>query len=150
MTTATGASVAHTFLTIPSDSRSGSNWGCWAKGISANHPDYDPVLDPEWCADPWNVSEDTYINGLMLTIDMDYYMGYLIEVVERESGVVSYMAIATYHGGTPPKHDWTWWPGDAGTFFERNIISDEVSHWGVTNILGMIDSHIEIQRKEKE
>lgn len=38
----------------------------------------------------WNINNDAYINGIILTLDLDLQIGYLIEIVEHESSQVTY------------------------------------------------------------
>jgi hypothetical protein len=85
----------------------------------------------------WNVDTDTYINGIILTVDGDYYMGYLLEVVERGTSVVSYVCIVTFPYG---EHDSQWYPQDAGKFFERTTAQDEIAGWGVRTVYGLWES----------
>ncbi len=93
----------------------------------------------------WNVDEGTYINGIMVTVDGDYYMGYVLEVVERGTGVVSYVTIALFHGPHPQtgvqEHDSQWYPKDAGIFFERTVHQDEIALWGVRTVYGLWESY---------
>lgn len=97
---------------------------------------------------PWNVDEDTYINGVMMTLDGDYYTGELLEIVERDTGVVSYVALATFHGwfkaespkgwdyGWDIRHDSMMYEPVCGTFFERTDAADPVvvGQWAVSVI----------------
>jgi len=46
----------------------------------------------------WDIDGDTYINGILLTVDKDFYCGYLLEIVERDSSVVSYLVVTPFHG----------------------------------------------------
>jgi hypothetical protein len=103
--------------------------------------------------DRWKVDDDTYINGVVLTVDGDYWMGYLIEVVERSSSVVSFMAINIYHGRHPDgtfTHDFISYEWDCGTFFDRLLEGDYaiVGQWAVARIFGMAEAHYENKRKE--
>jgi len=120
----------------------------------------------------WNVTDDTYINGVPLHIDHDYYQGWLVEVVERESSAVSYVAIAAFHGprllecdcggvdvlingkacdmcdGTGKwfdrwDHDSMWFPHNVGTFFDRKFDLVQVCTWAVSVIYGMMESYAE-------
>jgi hypothetical protein len=97
--------------------------------------------DPVTMAGMWNVTDDTYINGVPMILDGDYHMGHLLEVAERESGVVSYVAIATYHGKCSEcgyqAHDSMWFPTPVGTFFEREVDLTEACRWAVGVIHGM-------------
>lgn len=119
-----------------------------------------------------DVDDDTYINGIPVRVDHDYYQGHLLEIVERETGVVSYVAVAEFHGpridhrcdcdldpgceycgGTDIlafhwDHDSMWYEPDCGTFFERTDAADSVTvgKWAVFVIYGMMDSYAEAQR----
>lgn len=93
--------------------------------------------------DYWDVDGDTYINSVALTLDRDYLMGYLLEVVEGSTSVVSYLVLVTFYGPDEngyAEHDAEWWPGDAGTFFERRVDLHTVSQWAVTKMFGLIES----------
>lgn len=114
----------------------------------------------------WHVNEETYINGVQLTIDHDYIMGYLLECVDRQSRNVNYIAVVCFHGKHPEtgyqKHDSimydghmgtlpgeTHWPKQVGTFYERNLRPEQACQWGVRVIYGMIDAYHDIQRAER-
>jgi hypothetical protein len=62
----------------------------------------------------WNVDEDTRIIGIVLVVDNDNYKGYLLELVEHETDVLSYVAIATYFTRCQEcdhhPHDSFWYP----------------------------------------
>ena len=117
--TATREQIVGHFLRLPDLS------GNWGTSIDGN--------------DKWNVDEDTYINGIVLTVDGDYDMGYLVEVVERGvPSAVSYVCIVTFPG---EEHDSQWYPKDAGTFFDRTIPQDEIAVWGVRSVYGLWESH---------
>ena len=91
----------------------------------------------------WDVDDDTYINYVPLTIDRDYDMGYLLEVVERSTSVVSFLVVVTFGG--PDRdgrwdYDGEWWPEDVGTFFDRKVDISTVSQWAVGKVYGLMDS----------
>ena len=91
----------------------------------------------------WDVDGDTYINSVALTLDRDYLMGYLLEVVEGSTSVISYLVLVTFYGpdeNGQAEHDAEWWPGDAGTFFDRKVDLHTVSQWAVTKMFGLIES----------
>lgn len=137
--TATREGIVHHFLDMCVHGTVSGNWGtCECHGT--------------YCK--WNVDADTYINGIIVTVDGDYLMGYVLEVVERESAVVSYVTIVTFFG---PKvdsdgdliswdHDSQWHPKDCGTFFDRNVHSDEAGMWGVSTVYGLWESHEDMMR----
>ncbi len=93
----------------------------------------------------WSVDDAVYINGIVLTVDGDYYMGYLLEVVEKaEPSVVSYVAIATFYGPKvdgSQEHAAQWYPKDCGSFFERTIPQDAIAEWGVRTVYGLWESY---------
>jgi hypothetical protein len=113
--TATRTDIIDTFLTNP----------------YPPHPDY------------WDVDGDTYINSVALTLDRDYLMGYLFEVVEGSTSVISYLVLVTFYGpdeNGQAEHDAEWWPDDAGTFFDRKVDLHTVSQWAITKMFGLIES----------
>ena len=92
----------------------------------------------------WDVGDKTYINGIMITVDGDYYMGYVLEISERGSAVISYVAIATFYGPNKEgiqQHAAQWFPQAAGTFFDRTIPQDEIAVWGVRTVYGLWESY---------
>ncbi len=93
--------------------------------------------------DYWDIDGDTYINHVPLTLDRDWDMGYLFEVVEGSTSVVSYLVVVCFGGPDETgRHDCDseWWPGDAGTFFDRRVSKLDVSLWAVSKIHGLFDS----------
>jgi hypothetical protein len=104
------------------------------------------ILRDNWMgAERWQVTDETYINGVMLAMDFDYMMGYLIEAVDRTSGQCTYVAIVQYHGRKADgtfQHDFMSWPG-THTFFGKDDGFDraEVCKWGVDAIHGFIEAH---------
>lgn len=144
--TATHGQIVQAFLSIPSRTLVSTNWGCWSRQFSEPAEGYDTAFDPEWMADPWNVTDDTYINGVMMTIDFDYYMGYLIEVVERSSSIVTWVAVAKFHGPHVvtghQQHDSMWFPNtEPQTFGSCTFGSADVCRWAVGAIYGMFDAY---------
>ena len=134
-TVATHDEIVQTFLRIPLDHLIQDNWGTGSYSLgTTNH---------------WNVTNETYINGVILTIDMDYYMGYLIEAVDRTNSTLTYAAIVTFHGADNPanqKHDSFFWAESAGTFFNRDVSQEEIAVWGVNHIYALVDSYQEAQK----
>ncbi len=113
--TATRAEIIDTFLTTP------------------KHP----------APDYWDVDGDTYINNVILTLDQDYLMGYMLEIVEGSTSVVSYLVVVTFYGPDDNgnvEHDAEWWPKDVGTFFDRKVDLHTVSLWATTKMFGLIES----------
>jgi hypothetical protein len=102
-----------------------------------------PTPPPSGQIDYWDVDGDTYINSIPLTLDRDYLMGYLIEVVEKSTSTLSYLAVVAFYGPDEngyTEHDAEWWPDDAGTFFDRKVDLHTVSQWAITKMFGLIES----------
>ena len=116
--TATREDIVRRFLEMDYAEWTTHNWGL--------HPD----------RNYWNVTENTYINGIPLIVDHDYRMGYLLEVVERDTSAVSYLAIVV----TPDEHDSEWYPFKVGTFFDRTVDVEKVMGWGLMVIHGLLES----------
>jgi len=110
--TATREQIVNKFLSLNYWDWTQRNWGCVA----------------QYERDYWNVDDDTYINGVPMTIDFDFLMAYLLEVVERDTSVVSYVLIATF--GTS-EHESAWFEPTVGTFFDRQVETHEVMLWAV-------------------
>ena len=89
----------------------------------------------------WDVDEDTYINGVPLIVDLDFNMGYLLEIVERKSSVVSYIVIVTISGD----HDSEWYPENVGTFFDRNVDVFDAIRWATPQIEGLLEGLLELR-----
>ena len=121
-----------------------------------NSLDYREVTVHNWgtcdrdCAASWDVTDETYINGVMLTLDFDFYMGYLIQAVDRTTGQCTYIALATFHGHDANgriAHDFITWPGTHTFFGKEDGFSEEaVTQWAVQRIYGMIEDYKESQR----
>jgi hypothetical protein len=102
------------------------------------------------------VTDDTYINAAPVHVDHDYYQGHLLEIVERETGVVSYIAVAEFHGPLMVEGEFIRWDHDSvqyepncGTFFDRTEAADPVrtGSWAVSVIYGMMESYAEAKSK---
>lgn len=120
--TATQEQIVNKFLGLKYSEWTQANWGL--------HKD----------RDYWDIGDTgTYINGVPLIIDYDYRMGYLLELVEHESGAVSYLAIVT----DPYGHDSAWFDQEAGTFFSRNVEPVTVMKWAVEVIEGLLEDRQE-------
>lgn len=92
----------------------------------------------------WNVGDGTYINGVSLTIDGDFWMGYLLEVVDREFSIIRFLAVNLYHGQRDDgtfQHAVTAYPHMCGTFFNRTPKASriETGQWAVATIHGMAE-----------
>lgn len=92
----------------------------------------------------WNVTDETRVNGIVLIVDNDDYKGYLLELVERASNVVSYVAIATYYTRCQEcdlhPHDSMWYPEECGTLDEREAEQYDAAAWAVSVIYGMFEN----------
>lgn len=136
-------------------------------------------LTESWCGErrEWGVTETTYINGIVMTIDGDYWTGHVIEVVDHDRtsddpSTVSFGVINLYHGGAKTEgtdvvetSDGVWecvpyvehafeydsqqYPPNCGTFFERTDAGDYVNvcHWAVSRIYGMAEEHFASKRR---
>lgn len=104
----------------------------------------------------WSVNDETYINNVLLTIDSDYLMGYLLECVDRTSGAMTFIAVALYHGRSKEtgifKHDFITYEPHCGTFFDRTEAADPVivGRWAVSVIYGMFESYEEEMHRQWE
>lgn len=129
--------------------REGIVW-CWLERLATDTVNFDSAM---------NVTDETYINYAPVAIDHDYYQGHLLEVVERDSGVISYVAVAAFHGSKTIvdddetiliewDHDSMWYEPLCGTFFERTDAADPVTvgQWAVQVIYGMFESYAERRR----
>lgn len=101
-----------------------------------------PELQPRW-----DVTEETYLNGVPLILDFDYRMGFLVEAVDRTSGQCTYVAIVHYHGRRPDgtfQRDYCAWQG-THQFFARDdgYEASYLAKWAVDVIHGMIEAHDE-------
>ena len=129
---ATSLEIVYTFMALPSSHVINYNWGTAMKRE-------DSAL--------WNIPEtDTYINGVVLTVDSDYWMGYLLEAVDRTSGCITFIAVNLYHGRRGDgwyDHDFLTYEKPTGVFFDRTDEADYaiVGQWAVSVIYGMAESH---------
>lgn len=53
------------------------------------------------CAASWDANDETYINGVMLTLDFDFEMGYLLHTVDRTTSLCRYITVHQRHGPRP-------------------------------------------------
>ena len=114
------------------------NIATWQQIVNhfTNLPDLSGNWGTSFDNSKWDVTAKTYINGIMLTIDCDFEMGYLIEVVDRTSGQLSYGVIVnSLHGVLSHQYE-----QDAGIFFQRNIDNQSISSWGVQEIYRLLKS----------
>lgn len=126
---ATVPEIVATFDALEHNEMWGHNWGTCGRDCEAE----------------WDVTDETYINGVMMTLDFDYMMGYLIEAVDRGTGQCTYVAIVQYHGRKSDgtfEHDFAAWEG-THTFFgkEEGFSHASVCKWAVDVIYGMIEAH---------
>lgn len=118
----------------------------WLERLATDTVNFDSAM---------NVTDDTYINNAPVHIDHDYYQGHLLEVVEHSSGVVSYIAVAEFHGPLVVEgelvrwdHDSVQYEPDCGTFFDRTDAADPTTtgQWAVSVIFGMFESYQTIKQ----
>lgn len=117
------AVAAHLLAMIASPGRLDGNWGTGVhngSGIGTSR---------------WDVTDNVYINGVLVTIDGDFEMGYVIEVVERDSSAVEWFTVTTFPRENPDgtwMHACTRYPVDRPQFFfDRTVDHRTVSLWGV-------------------
>lgn len=113
MSAATGNQIVGHFRDLSYQHKTVHNWG---------------TCGPS-CPESWDVpGTDTYINGVMLTIDQDYEMAHLLEVVERSSGMVSHLAVEIHHTDV---YLWEWHEHRPYPFFERpeDLIQFDLHSW---------------------
>jgi hypothetical protein len=132
-TPATSIEIVYTFMAIPSRDMVAHNWGTYSTKTSES---------------AWQVNDETYINGICLTIDGDFWMGHLLECVDRTSSVVSFIVVNLYHGRRADgffDHDFMTYQPACGTFFDRTPEADYVAvgQWAVSAIHGMAESHFQ-------
>lgn len=128
--------IVYTFMAIPSKHLAPYNWG----------------TGPAEFAHEWDVNGETYINGIPLTVDGDYWMGYLLECVDRSTGALTFIAVNLYHGRRADgwfDHDFITYDEPCGTFGDRTDAAwyDTVGQWAVSRIYAMSDSYFEAKRK---
>lgn len=120
-----------------------------------DHLELDEIIHHNWGTGPldqrdhWQVTDETYINGVPLIMDFDYRMGFLIEAVDRPTGQCTYVAVVQYHGRRPDgtfEHDYRAWEGTHRLFdHDDGYNPAAVARWAVTTIHGMIENHDEAQ-----
>lgn len=137
---ATSTGIVYQFMSIDHNHLFAHNWGTCGKECR----DRDGLT-------PWDVNAETYINGVVLTVDHDYWMGYLIECVDRTTSVVTYLAINLYHGRRSDgyyDHDFVTYSEDCGTFFNRTEAADPIAvqTWAIIQIDRMGISYFENKR----
>lgn len=110
---ATGEEIAHHFLTIPYLDQCRYNWG-----TDSDRPSI------------WDIADTTtYINGVMVTIDRDYKMAFLLEVCDRvgDQTWVTYLAMEVRHRDLSA---WEWMDRRPVPFFDRGDLTRfEVHEW---------------------
>ena len=91
----------------------------------------------------WNVTDLTRVNGIVLCVDNDEYMGWMLELVEQETDVISYVAIATYYDRCQEcdhhPHDSMWYPDYVGILEEPEVEQSAAAMWAVGVIYGMFE-----------
>ena len=91
------------------------------------------------CDANWNVTDETYINGVVMTLDFDFMMGYLIQVVDRSTSRVRYLTVLQRHGRRADGTfdcDWEACPIEH-TFYEVHD-SVIIGQWAVSSIYKML------------
>ena len=124
---ATHDQIVQAFLAIPYARRTQFNWG----------------TAPDEYRDEWHVNDETYINGIPLTVDLDFEMGYMVEAVDRTTSVVSYLVVVTF---AFEGHDSMMYEGEVGTFFDRKVDGQEASVWALDRIYGLLEHHHEVTK----
>jgi hypothetical protein len=111
-----------------------------------NALDFNEIVRHNWgtcgkdCQASWSVNDETYINGVMLTIDFDYMMGYLVQAVDRTDSTCRYIAILQRHGRKPDgsiDYDYEWAPDTHG-FFDKEFDRVQICQWAVEAIYRMV------------
>jgi hypothetical protein len=95
----------------------------------------------------WDVTNETYINGVMMELDFDYRMGWLIQAVDRESGWCTYVAVVHYHGRRPDgtfERDFLAYDRGHKFFEAPDGFQEDVMVWAVRTILQMVRTHDEV------
>lgn len=107
------------------------------------------ILDHNWgtcgwdCPAVWAVNGETYINGVLMTIDLDYIVGYLLEVVDRTTRNHRYPTVVRYHGRFPDDTiEHTYDEGPSGPWQSFEYIEDTV-RWAVSSIYRQVHNHRE-------
>lgn len=108
-----------------------------------NALNYDEITLHNWCGcdsgGKWNVNDETYINGVLMTLDFDYIMGYFIQAVDRKSSDCRYIAILQRHGRAPDgsiDHIYEEAP-EGHKFFARGFSEVRICQWAVAAIYRM-------------
>ena len=123
MTPATPEEIVAAFNVLPYQEITKHNWGTCSRN----------------CGFTWGVNDETYINGVLMTLDFDYIMGYFIQAVDRTSSDCRYIAILQRHGRAPDgsiDHVFEEAP-EGHTFFAKNFNEVRICQWGVAAIYRM-------------
>lgn len=116
-----------------------------------NALDYDEITSHNWgtcgrdCTASWDVNPETYVNGVLMTLDFDFEMGYLIQAVDRTTSRCRYVAILQRHGRRKDgsiDHTFEWAP-DTHEFFDKEFDRVQICQWGVASIYRMLGYPIE-------
>jgi hypothetical protein len=103
------------------------------------------ILQHNWrtcgrdCFYNWDVNDETYINGVLMTLDFDYMMGYFIQAVDRTTSECRYIAVLQRHGRSKDgsiDHIYEVAP-DGHTFFARDFDEVRICQWAVASIYRM-------------
>ena len=82
-----------------------------------------------WDNSCWNVGDGFYINGLMMYLDLDFDGLLLVEVVEKEPGLVSWLVYAW--GGLSGMSVTEWHPSQPQPFFDRSVDQFMLYRWAI-------------------
>lgn len=110
-----------------------------------NALDSNEILRHNWgtcgreCPAEWDI-KGSYINGVMMTLDFDFMMGYLIQAVDRDDSRCRYIAVLQRHGRGPDgsiDHTYEVAP-DEHLFFDKEFDRVQIVQWGVASIYRML------------
>ena len=137
---ATVPEIVAAFNSLPYREVTGHNWGTCGGDC------------PYYRAYGWQVTAETYINGVSLIEDCDYIMCYLVHAVDRETSICTYVAVVHYHGPHPEtgeqEHDYMVWNGPTVKFFESPAFQMRIKHWALDAFEQMMRSHSEELARE--
>ena len=112
-----------------------------------NRLEYREITDHNWgtcgwdCRAVWAVNGETFINGVVMTIDLDLIMGYLLEVVDRSDRTHRYPTVVRYPGRKPDGTiEHTYDEGPSGPWQSFETI-DRTVQWAVASIYRQVRDH---------
>lgn len=127
LTTATEHEIVQTFLRIPYENLRAHNWR---------------TAGDRKAQAMWDVTDGTYINGVVLTIDQDFSMGYLIEVIDVETGDATYAVVVTFSESDKDgsqRFEYFFMPGPL--LGGMSIGQEDAASWAVRVIFGLMESY---------